>query len=49
MAVLLLEIRKSLGNENSEINALEMLEWKIKDLREYKQDGKYPDMSKYYE
>lgn len=48
MAILLLEIRKSLGNESTKIHALEMLEWKITDMRAYKADGKYPDLKRLY-
>jgi hypothetical protein len=48
MAVLLLEVRKSLGNDTTKLHALEMLEWKITDLRKkYKMNNKYPSMEKY--
>lgn len=48
IAVLLLEIRKSLGNEATKLHALEMLEWKISDMRsKYKAKGQYPDMMDY--
>jgi len=48
IAILLLEIRKSLGNEATKLHALEMLEWKIKDMRsKYKVNGEYPDMKIY--
>jgi hypothetical protein len=33
---LLLEIRKSVGNENTELDNLEMLEWFINDIRKYR-------------
>jgi len=42
MALLLLEVRKSLGNEKTDLHPLEMLEWKINDLRNFKRKGKYP-------
>ena len=49
MAVLLLEVRKSLGNDTTKLHALEMLEWKIKDMRtENKSNNRYPSMDKYY-
>jgi SpoVK/Ycf46/Vps4 family AAA+-type ATPase len=48
MAVLLFEIRKSLGNKATKLHILEMLEWKINDLRRFKRQGKYPNMKKYY-
>ncbi len=49
MAVLLLEVRKSLGNPKTKLHALEMLEWKIFDIRtKFKKGNDYPDMSKYY-
>lgn len=48
MSVLLLEVRKSLGNESTKLHAIEMLEWKISDLRKQKINGKYPNMRKYY-
>jgi len=44
MAVLgdfLLEIRKSVGNDDTTIQNLEMLEWMITDIRKYKKNGKY--------
>lgn len=45
IAKLLLEIRKSLGNESTKLHALEMLEWKITDMRsKYKSNGKYPSI-----
>lgn len=48
IAKLLLEIRKSVGNESTRLHALEMLEWKITDVRrKYKINGRYPDMKKY--
>jgi hypothetical protein len=40
----ILEIRKSVGNENSKLHPLEMLEWKIKDLRRFQKNNKYPDI-----
>jgi hypothetical protein len=49
MAVLALEVRKSLGNNSTELHATEMLEWEIKDLRDFKEKGKYPDIKKYYQ
>ena len=46
LAILLFEIRKSLGIEKTDIHPLEMLEWKIKDIREYQDDdGKYPTLT----
>ena len=49
MAVLLLEVRKSLGNASTKLHALEMLEWKITDMRtKFKVKNIYPDMDKYY-
>lgn len=49
MAVLLLEVRKSLGNDATKLHALEMLEWKITDMRtKFKKNNKYPSMDKYY-
>lgn len=41
-AKLMIEIRKSLGNEGTKLDGLEILEWKIKDIRKYKVRGKYP-------
>ena len=49
IAVLLLEVRKSLGNDVTKLHALELLEWKITDLRKFKEKNKYPNMHKYYE
>lgn len=37
----LLEIRKSVGNDDTTIQSLEMLEWFITDIRKYKKNGKY--------
>jgi hypothetical protein len=37
----LLEIRKSVGNDDTTIQSLEMLEWLITDIRKYKKNGKY--------
>lgn len=48
IAILLLEIRKSLGNEATKLHALEMLEWKVIGIRnDYKVKGNYPDMKPY--
>lgn len=48
IAALLLEIRKSLGNEATKLHALEMLEWKISDIRsKFKVKGIYADMKEY--
>ena len=48
MSVLLLEVRKSLGNQATKLHALEMLEWKISDLRKkYRTGEKYPAMDNY--
>lgn len=46
-AVLLLEVRKSLGNESSQLHPMEMLEWKINDLRTFQKNGAYPQLSEY--
>lgn len=49
MAVLLLEVRKSLGNASTKLHSLEMLEWKIFDMRsKFKVKNTYPGMDKYY-
>jgi hypothetical protein len=37
----LLEIRKSVGNETTTIQNLEMLEWFINDIRKFKKNGRY--------
>ena len=42
IANLLLEIRKSVGNENTNLQAPQMLEWTIRDIRKYMKNGKYP-------
>lgn len=39
---LMLEIRKSVGNESTKLNNFEMLEFLINDLRKFQKDGKYP-------
>lgn len=39
---LLLEIRKSVGNESTDLNKFEMLEFLITDVRKFQKDGKYP-------
>lgn len=47
IAVLL--VRKRLGNDSTKLHALEMLEWKITDMRKkYKINNKYPSTEKYY-
>jgi len=38
---ILLEIRKSMGNNKTELHPLEMLEWKLKDISKFKLHGKY--------
>lgn len=43
IAELLLQIRKSLGNSSTAIQSLEMLEWKINDIRKFKVNGTYPN------
>lgn len=42
VSVLFLEIRKSLGNDKTKLHSLEMLEWKIEDIRNFKINGVYP-------
>ena len=44
LGYLLLEIRKSSGNQRSKLHHFEMLEWMITDLRKYKINGQYPDL-----
>jgi len=39
---LLLEIRKSVGNESTDLNNFEMLEFLITDLRKFQKNGRYP-------
>jgi len=39
--MILLEIRKSMGNSNTELHQLEMLEWKISDIKNFKVNGEY--------
>jgi len=39
---LLLEIRRSVGNETTELHHLEMLEFMITDIRKFQVNGKYP-------
>lgn len=41
---LLLEIRKSVGNETTNLTNFEMLEFLITDLRKFQQNGKYPQL-----
>lgn len=49
-SVLLLEVRKDLGNSSSKLHEFELLEWKIKDIRsKYLVKGTYPNMQKYHE
>lgn len=49
-SVLLLEVRKDLGNTNSKLHEFELLEWKINDIRnKYLSKGVYPNMQKYHE
>ena len=49
-SVLLLEVRKDLGNSNSKLHEFELLEWKINDIRNrYLVKGMYPNMQEYHE
>lgn len=41
---LFLAIRRSLGNKKTNLHPLEILEWKIKDMRNYKLGNKYPNV-----
>jgi len=41
---ILLEIRKSMGNNKTELHPFEMLEWKLKDISTFKKNGKYPKL-----
>lgn len=48
-SVLLLEIRKDLGNTTSKLHEFELLEWKLNDIRSnHLVNGKYPKMQKYH-
>jgi len=44
--MILIEIRKSMGNSKTELHPLEMLEWKLKDITKFKVNGKYPRIEK---
>jgi hypothetical protein len=45
LGMLLLEIRKSVGNEATRLHYFEMLEFLIKDVRKYQHEGRYLDSS----
>lgn len=48
-SVLLLEVRRDLGNSTTKLHEFELLEWKLHDIRtKYFINGKYPNMLDYY-